>query len=70
MTLKEAEYIVAETSRRINPNAHIIWGSRVEENMKKSSMRVLIVLAGVRFTKKETKNVDQELDGLDIDIIG
>ncbi|MFH2105762.1 MAG: cell division protein FtsZ [Candidatus Micrarchaeota archaeon] len=70
MTLKEAEYIVAETSRRINPNAHIIWGSRIEENMKKSSMRVLIVLAGVRFTKKETKTVDQELDGLDIDIIG
>jgi len=70
MTLKEAEYVVAETSQRINPNSHIIWGARVEENIKKSSMRVLIVLAGVKFTKKESKNFDEELEGLDLDIVG
>ena len=70
MTLKEAEYIVAETSRRINPNAHIIWGSRVEENIKKSSMRVLVVLAGVKFPKYGAKEKDAEIEDLDLDLIG
>jgi cell division protein FtsZ len=71
MTLKEAEYVVAETSRRINPNAHIIWGSRVEENIKKSSMRVLIVLAGVKFPKYEIRNTNTgELENLDLDMVG
>ena len=72
MTLKEAEYVVAEISRRINQNAHIIWGSRVEDNLKKSSMRVLVVLAGVRFPKyaikQEPGTADFEI--LDLDIIG
>jgi len=70
MTLKEAEFIVSETSKRINSDAHIIWGARLEENIKKSSMRVLIVLAGVRFPKYVFKNPEVELENLDLDIIG
>ncbi|MEW6036164.1 MAG: cell division protein FtsZ [Candidatus Micrarchaeota archaeon] len=69
MSLKEAEYVVAETATRINPNAHIIWGSRIDENIKKSSMRVLVVLAGVRFPKHVIK-ADGEQESLDLDIIG
>ncbi len=70
MTLKEAEYVVAETSKKINTDAHIIWGARVEENIKKSSMRVLIVLAGVRFPKYVFRNPEAEIEELDLDIIG
>ncbi|MBI5046774.1 cell division protein FtsZ [Candidatus Micrarchaeota archaeon] len=71
MTLKEAECVVGETARRINPNAHIIWGSRVEENIKKSSIRVLVVLAGVRFPKSAViKSGSGEFETLDLDIIG
>ncbi|MEW6748642.1 MAG: cell division protein FtsZ [Candidatus Micrarchaeota archaeon] len=69
MSLKEAEYVVAETAARINPNAHIIWGSRVDEKIKKSSMRVLVVLAGVRFPKNIAKP-EGEQEALDLDIIG
>lgn len=69
MSLKEAEYVVAETSAKINPDAHIIWGSRVDENIKKSSMRVLVVLAGVRFPKYVIKH-DEGSETLDLDIIG
>jgi cell division protein FtsZ len=69
MSLKEAEYVVAETSRRINPTAHIIWGARVAENVKKSSMRVLVVLAGVRFPKYAAKAMEAEAE-LDLDLIG
>jgi cell division protein FtsZ len=70
MTLKEAELVVSETARRINPNAHIIWGARIEENIKKSSMRVLIVLAGVRFPKFEFTPQQTGLENLDLDLIG
>jgi cell division protein FtsZ len=69
MSLKEAEYVVSETSGKINPDAHIIWGSRIDENIKKSSMRVLVVLAGVRFPKYMI-NRDENSDNLDLDIIG
>jgi len=69
MSLKEAEYVVAETSRRINPTAHIIWGARIADNVKKSSMRVLVVLAGVRFPKYAAKAMEAEPD-LDLDLIG
>jgi len=70
MTLKESELVVSETGRRINPNAHIIWGSRIEENIKKSSMRVLIVLAGVKFPKYEYQPQQTGIENLDIDLIG
>ena len=69
MSLKEAEFVVAETAGRINPNAHIIWGSRVDPNIKKSSMRVLVVLAGVRFPKYVMKP-PEDMETLDLDIIG
>ncbi len=70
MTLKEAEYVVSETSARINRDSHIIWGARVEENIKKSSMRVLVVLAGVRFPKQTFTSPEAEVENLDLDIIG
>ncbi len=68
MSLKEAEYVVAEVAKRISPHAHIIWGSRVEENIKKSSMRVLVVVTGVRFQKAEQTG-EKELENLDLDLI-
>ncbi|MEM4165949.1 MAG: cell division protein FtsZ [Candidatus Bilamarchaeaceae archaeon] len=70
MTLKEAEYVVAETAKRIDPEAHIIWGSRIEKDMRKTSMRVLVVLAGVRFPQYEEGIKEINIDTLDLDIIG
>ncbi len=70
MTLKEAEYVVAETAKRISGNAHIIWGSRIEENMKRSSIRVLVVLAGVKFPQFKLPTESNNVEELDLDIIG
>ncbi|MEM4359989.1 MAG: cell division protein FtsZ [Candidatus Bilamarchaeaceae archaeon] len=72
MTLKEAEYVVAETAKRIDPEAHIIWGSRIENDMRRTSMRVLVVLAGVRFPQYSAtvSPKDLNVEGLDLDIIG
>lgn len=71
MTLKEAELIVSETAKRINPNAHIIWGARVEQDMKKASLKVLVVLGGVKFPKYGVQErVPEGLDDIDLDVIG
>ncbi|MFA5077029.1 MAG: cell division protein FtsZ, partial [Candidatus Micrarchaeia archaeon] len=69
MTLKEAELIVAETSKRIHPNAHIIWGARIEQSsgQKSSSIRAMIVLTGVKFEREEQ---DESLENLNLDLVG
>ncbi len=70
MTLKEAELIVSETAKRISPNAHIIWGARIEEDMKKTSLRVLIVLGGVKLPKYQYEEKTQEIDDIDLEMVG
>ncbi len=68
MTLKEAELIISETAKKIHPNAHIIWGARVEPNNQKSSIKTMVVLAGVKFTNNT--NTEFELGNLDLDLVG
>ena len=46
MTLKEAELIVSEVSKRIDPSSHIIWGARIEKTNKKSCFRAKKSLIG------------------------
>jgi len=70
MTLKEAEFVVAETSKRINADSHIIWGSRIDGDMKRTSMKVLLVLAGVRFPQYKALIKETDIETLDLDIIG
>ena len=70
MTLKEAEFVVAETSKRINVDSHIIWGSRIDGDMKRTSMKVLLVLAGVRFPQYKALTRETNIETLDLDIIG
>ena len=71
MTLKEAELIVSETSKRIHPSAHIIWGARIEPNMQKASIKVLCVLGGVKFPKYtiESEHASPTED-IDLEVIG
>ena len=49
LSLREVEYIVSQTAKRIDENAHIIFGARTDQNLKRSTIRVLVVLAGVSF---------------------
>ncbi len=76
MTLREAELIVSEVSKRIDPSSHIIWGARVEKNAKKSSVRVLAVLAGAKFPQYELTSAAMSAGAsvqdaeLDLDLLG
>jgi len=75
MTLKEAELIVSEVSKRIDSSSHIIWGARIEKLAKKSSIRVLVVLAGAKFPNYElqaaaTSAGRQAEADFDLDLLG
>ncbi len=69
MSLKEAEYVVSEVASRIRPDSHIIWGARVEEDNKKSSLRVLVVLAGVKMPDYKQETI-KSIEEIDIDVVG
>ena len=49
MTLREAEMIVEAVSSKIHPNAHIIWGAMIEEDLPKAQIQAMVVVAGGRF---------------------
>jgi len=68
MTLKEAELIVSEVSKKISPSSHIIWGARVEKNLQKSSIRVLAIIAGTKFPQYSVDNMQKKQEDFDIDL--
>jgi cell division protein FtsZ len=46
MTLEEAQKIVSRVSESLDPEAQVIWGAQISQEMK-NSVRVLVVLSGV-----------------------
>ncbi|MCL5679748.1 MAG: cell division protein FtsZ [Candidatus Micrarchaeum sp. ARMAN-1] len=72
LTLREAETIFQEVASRISSDALIKWGARIDEDMAKDSIRIMLVVSGVEFPeysessiKKEMKNLEKvELDDL------
>ncbi len=72
MSLKEAELIMKEVSNRISPSSHIIWGARIEDNLKKSALRVLVVISGTKLPKYTLENLERKSveEELDLDLVG
>ncbi len=69
MTLREAELIIEEISKRIHPNSHIIWGARIEPEMNKSNLKVLVVIAGAKLPNYEKVEAKLESPEIDLDSI-
>jgi cell division protein FtsZ len=68
MTLGEAELAVQSISSKMNKNSHIIWGASVDRGMKKSSVRVLAVITGIRNLSAQP---DEGLpEDLELDLLG
>jgi cell division protein FtsZ len=71
MTLHEAELVVSEVSKRISPSSHIIWGSRIEKNLGKNALRVLIVIAGTKSPKYDLEEIMGAHESeIDLDLVG
>ena len=71
MTLKEAELMVEEVAKRIGSDSHIIWGARIEPEMQKNALKVLVVIAGAKLPQYEKTAVlevqKQQSEELELD---
>ncbi len=47
MSVEEAHMVLEEVRKKINPNARIIWGARIDESMK-NDIKVLTILVGAK----------------------
>lgn len=73
MTLDEARKVIATVSEKVDPDARIIWGAQISEDLK-NSIRVLLIVTGVKsaqifganrtLTQKNRDDVQGEL-GID-----
>jgi cell division protein FtsZ len=68
MTLREAEMIVEAVGARIHPNAHIIWGAMIDDELKKNSIRAMVVIAGAKFPYLEHAKVLESGEEPDLDL--
>ncbi|MFH1752495.1 MAG: cell division protein FtsZ [archaeon] len=60
MTLREAEMIVEAVASKIHPDAHIIWGAMIDEELPKARVQAMVVIAGGKFPYLD---VVKEFDG-------
>ncbi len=47
MTLSEARQVVETVTERLDPNARVIWGAQIYEDLEKT-LRVMLIITGVR----------------------
>lgn len=59
MTLEEAELIVRAISERINPEAEIIWGAHINDDLDKNVIKTLVILSGVNVPGYEEKLIER-----------
>ncbi|MGA3020591.1 MAG: cell division protein FtsZ [Candidatus Micrarchaeales archaeon] len=72
MTLREAESIFQEVSSRISDDAMLKWGARIEPNMQKNSLKVMVVMGGVEYanyTEEGIKKLNAATQNADLDEI-
>jgi len=49
MTLREAEMIVEAVAGKISPDAHLIWGAMIDEELPRNQIQAMVVIAGGKF---------------------
>jgi cell division protein FtsZ len=72
LTLREAENIFQDVASRIKGDAMLKWGARIDQDMQRDAIKVMLVISGVDFpeyteeglSKKIRENEDLDLDEL------
>jgi cell division protein FtsZ len=67
MTLREAESIFQEVSSRINDDAMLKWGARIEPNMAKSAIKVMVVMGGVEYANYTENGIKKKVNEATVD---
>ena len=63
MTLREAEMVVETVSSKINPNAHIIWGAMINDDIPRNKIQAMVVIAGGRLPYLDSEGEIKEFVG-------
>lgn len=53
MSLKDTKIVMKTISEKLDPSARVIWGARVDKNIK-SSIRVMLIVTGLRHRGENT----------------
>ncbi|MFI5412499.1 MAG: cell division protein FtsZ, partial [Candidatus Micrarchaeales archaeon] len=70
LTLREAETVFQDIAGRISGEAMLKWGARIDSEMQKDSLKVMIVVSGVDFpeyTEEGMKKRMQKLEDIEIE---
>ncbi len=71
LTLREAETVFQEVAGRIGDDAMLKWGARIDDNMKKDSIKVMLVISGVEFPEYTENGIKSKVNaaaGEEIDL--
>jgi cell division protein FtsZ len=71
LSLDEARKILEAINKRLNPQAKLIWGAQISEDME-NTIRVMLIITGVRspqiFTSENTKGKKKKEIGSELGI--
>jgi cell division protein FtsZ len=65
LTLKEAETVFQEVSSRISPDAMLKWGARIDPDMQKDTLKVMLVVSGVEFPEYSENGIEQKMEQIE-----
>ncbi|MGI0134583.1 MAG: cell division protein FtsZ, partial [Candidatus Micrarchaeaceae archaeon] len=69
LTLREAETVFQDIAGRISGDALLKWGARIEPEMQKDALRIMIVVGGVEFPDYTEEGLAKKVNSLtDIDL--
>ena len=68
MTVSEAESAARIIGEKVNPNAQIIWGCSIDPSLQKT-VRVLVVITGVKSEQILSREGPQAVEEHDIDVV-
>ncbi len=73
LTLREAETVFQDIAGRISGDAMLKWGARIDSEMQKDALRVMLVVTGVDFpeyTEEGIKRRMQKVEEIEIEGLG
>ncbi len=70
LTLKAAENVFRAVSSRINEDANMKWGARLDNTLHKRTLKVMVVMSGLELAKYVESSIQQTEVAFNIDDLG
>ncbi|MGC8568258.1 MAG: cell division protein FtsZ [Candidatus Micrarchaeia archaeon] len=64
LTLREAEMIFQDIASRINKDSMLKWGARIDPDLQKDSIKIMVVLSGADFPQYSSESIEKQIESL------